>query len=99
MNSTLPLSSKITVAPHVLLRELDGEAVLLNLANESYYGLDQIATHMWKTLLTAESLRSAIVQLQQEYAVDSEQLEMDIHRLVVELEAEGLVHIDYANVA
>ena len=39
----LTLIHQIEIAPDVLVQELNGELVLLNLANEEYFGLDDVA--------------------------------------------------------
>jgi hypothetical protein len=75
----------------VLVQELEGEAVLLNLANELYYGLDEVGYRMYTLITSADSLQSAYKTLLQEYDVAPEQLEQDFDRLVEELIASGLI--------
>ena len=40
-------SSRVTTAPDVMLRIIGDEAVILNLKNELYLGLDPVGTRMW----------------------------------------------------
>lgn len=87
------LTSRVTSAPRVLKRELDGEAVLLNLDNESYYGLDRVGTQMWILLTSGETIASTIEHLQREYDVASDRLEIDVRKLLSELHQEGLIQI------
>ena len=42
--------------PHVLVRVLDKESVLLNLETERYFGLDETGTRMWQLVTTAPSI-------------------------------------------
>lgn len=75
----------------VLVQELEGEAVLLNLANELYFGLDEVGYRMYSLVTTCESLGAAYQVLRQEYDVEPEQLERDFQKLVEELIASGLI--------
>ena len=44
------LQDVITISPDVVFRDLDGEAVLLNLALGIYFGLNEVGTRMWNLL-------------------------------------------------
>ena len=46
-------SRQVIKAPDVLLQDLEGEAVLLNLRNGQYYGMDENSYHMYKPLTSA----------------------------------------------
>src|SRR5687768_4029426 len=46
-------SRPVIKGPDVLLQDLDGEAVLLNLRNGQYYGLDENSYHMYQTLTSS----------------------------------------------
>ena len=59
----IDFAKRITVAENVLVRELDGEAVLLNLDNESYYGLDDVGTMFWTVLSHSSSIDEAYQRL------------------------------------
>ncbi len=47
----------------VLVRELEGESVLLNLESESYFGLDGIGTRMLALLTDSDSIEAAYEKL------------------------------------
>lgn len=84
--------SYITLSPEVLFQELEGEAVLLNLANENYYGLDDIGTRIWQ-LLDEHGGKSELVisQMLAEYHVDEALLRSDMANLLAGLAEAGLV--------
>ena len=84
-------NTPVTVAPDVLHQELGGETVLLNLANESYFGLDEVGTRIWQVLSETSSLPDVVTRLLAEYDVTSEQLRGDVERLVTQLAEAGLV--------
>jgi len=80
------------IAPeHVMFRELDGEAVLLNLQNEVYYGLDEVGTRMWQLLTTSDSLQAAMDTMLEEFDVSPETLEQDMAKMIKELKSNGLL--------
>ena len=70
-------SSKVSIPEKVLLREVADEAMVLNLNNERYYGLDQVGTRFWTVLTTSASIQEAIDALLVEYDVDRATLDLD----------------------
>jgi len=74
-----------------MFRELDGEAVLLNLQNEMYYGLDEVGTRMWQLLTTSDSVQAAMDTMLEEFDVSPETLEQDLSKMIQELQEHGLV--------
>ena len=82
MNDPVDFSSRVVVPDTVLVRELDGEAVILNLDTESYLGLDAVGTRMWVLLTSQASIRAAYDTLLCEYDVTPEVLRSDLERLL-----------------
>ena len=88
------LPARVSTPPHVLTRELDGELVLLNLKNESYYGLNQSATRIWSVLTSTASVEEGLGLLLSEIEVDPRLLREDVARLLDDLVNQGLVEFD-----
>ena len=88
-----PMNARVTRPDDVLVRELDGESVLLNLVTESYFGLDDVGTRMWMALMSSSSIEAACGALLLEYEVEPEQLRAEIGAFVEKLEEAGLVHV------
>lgn len=84
---------RLTAPEHVMFRELDGEAVLLNLQNEMYYGLDEVGTRMWQLLTTSDSVQAAMNTMMEEFDVTPDVLEKDVARMIKELQEHGLLEI------
>ena len=78
---------------HVVMRELEGEAVLLNLRTETYFGLDEVGTRIWTELAAGGSVDGACEALQEEFEVDPGVLRGDIEKLVSELLGSGLLEL------
>jgi len=88
-----PERARIEVPDSVLTREIDGEMVLLDLASETYYGLDDVGTRFWAALVEHKTLPKARLALSQEFDVDAAVLGRDLARLLGELEDHGLVAV------
>ena len=84
-------SQQVIKAPDVLLQDLKGEAVLLNLANGQYYGMDEDSYHMYKTLTSSSSVQAAYETLSQEYEIEPDQLKSDLEKFLTHLVDNGLV--------
>lgn len=78
------------IPSNVLHRMVDGEMVLLNLSDESYFGLNAVGAAIVRRL-TAEPFDQAMEKLLVDYEVDPETLRKDIERLVESLEVAGLL--------
>jgi hypothetical protein len=82
----------IAGAPDVCSRILDGDAVLLDLATGTYFGLDEVGARFWE-LLGEGGMRLGDIKnkLLDEYEVDEETLVKDLDELVATLETKGLI--------
>jgi len=87
-------ANRLSVPPDVLMREVDGESVLLNLLNERYYTLDEVGTRMWTLLTTSESIEDAWKGLLAEYEVEPETLRRDLQELIEKLVENGLLELN-----
>jgi hypothetical protein len=88
-----PTQMRVSVPEDVLFRQLEHEAVILNLKSESYFGLNDVGTRMWAVLTTSESVQVAYEQLLQEYEIDPSTLHRDLQKLIDQLSDYGLVQI------
>lgn len=84
---------KVTVPDGVLLREIEGESVLVNLDRGRYYGLDDVGTRLYQLLTGSPDVGAAFEAALAEFDVDSATLEQDMADLIGELAAEGLVEV------
>ena len=91
---TIEFHKRLRPAANVLVRELDGEAVLLNLDNESYYGLDEIGARMWTVVNESDSVEAAYTALISEFDVDAKTLREDMQTLIDQWIEHGLTTID-----
>ena len=82
---------RVVKSSDVLLQDLEGEAVLLNLANGQYYGMDENSYHMYQTLLASATIQAAYESLLQEYEVEPGQLRSDLDIFLGNLLENGLL--------
>ncbi|MSP37985.1 MAG: PqqD family protein [Deltaproteobacteria bacterium] len=88
------LSKRVSVPADVLINEIAGESVLLNLDGGRYFGLDDVGTDMWKALTTSASIAQALAQLTALYDADAALLKSDLENLVTRLAEYGLIKFD-----
>jgi len=88
---SISLDDLVKIAPDVVFRDLDGEAVLLNLETGIYFGLNDVGTRMWNLIQEHGSLRKVFDQMLLEYEVTPEALEGDLCQLAAQLCEKGLL--------
>lgn len=86
-----PTTPHFEITGHTVFRQLDNEAVLLNLNNGQYYSLNELGTHIWNTIQQHDSIEDLIIALEQEYEVSPEQLKTDVRTLIQDLITNGLI--------
>lgn len=83
----------VRVSDDIVFRELDGEAVLLNLDTGIYFGLNQVGTRVWSLLQQDGSLLRVFEEMRKEYDVAPEVLQTDLLVLVDRMQEKGLVRL------
>ena len=84
---------KASISSEVLFQEVSGETVLLDLASENYFGLDEIGTRIWGLLQSGSSIGETLDTLLEEYEVERETLEKDVGELLEKLVEAGLIEL------
>ena len=91
---TDPSDGRIRPHPDVLVQTLpDGEAVLLHMGSEVYFGLDPIGARMWETLADTGDIETTASRLLSEFEVEESRLLSDLRQLVAELTEAGLLEV------
>ena len=75
----------------VASKVIDGEAIIINLANGIYYSMDKAGALVWELLQTGRSLEEVIDAVAGRYDVAREQGESNVRDLVQELVQENLI--------
>ena len=87
------LRSRVRVRDDVLFQQSHDEAVLLDPKSGVYFGMDPVGARIWQLLATHELLSDVARALGAEYDVPADQCAADLVRLVVDLDAHGLVTV------
>lgn len=75
----------------VLVRALDGEAVLLDMASGKYFGLNEVGARIWKLIEAGETVGAIRASIVAEFDVEDARASEDLAALIGELETRGLV--------
>lgn len=92
--TTTVLPARVNISDHVLFQEIEGECVLLNMASEQYFGLDDVGTRVWQLLVEDGDPAKALTQLRQVYDVDEATLRTDLAQLLEKMNSQGLVSLE-----
>jgi hypothetical protein len=88
------LTRRVRFKPDVMIQQVGGESVLLDLQSEQYFGLDPVGTRMMTLINEADTVAVALDQLVEEYEVERAALEADAIALIAECVAQGLLAIE-----
>jgi hypothetical protein len=90
---SISFAERLILPEDVLISNVEGESVLLNLNSERYFGLDEVGTRMLSVLTTSNSIQTAYEALLEEYEVENETLRHDLAELVERLIDQGLLEV------
>lgn len=89
----LSLDDALMIAPDVMFRHLNDEAVLLDLKSGTYFGLNDVGARTWQLILEHGRLSRVLEALLHEYAVDRDVGERDLLELAGQLVARQLAAV------
>jgi hypothetical protein len=75
-------SKKIIFPDTVFAQEMDGEMVLLDMNAENYFGLDSVASNIWKLPQEGKTLEENYGALLEMYEVEPDTLRNDLETFV-----------------
>jgi hypothetical protein len=88
----LPLfANMVRLSPDVVFRDLEGEAVILDLASGRYFGLNAVGTRIWTLLDAGTPIERIVEAVAEEYDADARQIDRDVKALIEELSSRGLI--------
>ena len=83
----------VEIPEDVLFQPLGDEAVLLNLKDSRYYGLDDVGRRMWELLAEHRSPEPVVQQLLREYDAEEAVLRSDLATFIEKLRAADLIAV------
>lgn len=79
------------LSPDVVFRDLDGEAVILDLGSGTYFGLNAVGTRVWQLLEAGRDESRIVDTLAAEYEAERSVIAADVARLLEELRGRRLI--------
>ena len=85
---------QVRIFPDVLFRDLSGEAVLLDLKSQRYFGLDEVGTRIWQLLNKDGCIETVVAAMCGEYEADEAELRQDLRSFLLDLAEAGLIELE-----
>lgn len=82
---------QMKLAKDILLRKVGEEAVILDLASQRYFALDEVAADMLSSLLETETENDALEKLVLKYDAPKEAIRADLEEIRLELLGQGII--------
>jgi coenzyme PQQ synthesis protein D (PqqD) len=95
----LTRDTRVRVSDEVAAKVIDGEAIIINLANGIYYSLDSVGGRIWELLDGGGNLGDVVDAIARSYDVGRDKAQADVERLASELLDEKLMQITTDGVA
>ena len=86
----------VSRSPDVEISEVDDEAVLLKLSNGEYFGLNPVATAIWKLLVEPLSLDTIATAVSARYEVEPAKAREDAARMLARMREHELIRLESA---
>lgn len=83
--------ARFAIPAHIAAKLLKDEAVLLDLKEGFYFGLNDVGSRIWTLVGEEKSLSEICDQLLREYEVPRDELEKHVQSLLRELLGKGLI--------
>ena len=93
MDAKKPHDNKITINRKIVWREVDGEAVILNVDSSNYFTLNETGTHIWKMLKSGNTVSGITAAMSKEYGVSESRVRNDVNKLITSLKNEKIVDV------
>ena len=87
------IDDRLALSDQVVIRELSGESVLLDLKSGLYFGLNGVGTRVWNLVAQGRSLRDVNAALAGEFDAPFTTIEAEVLRFAAELCQHGLCRV------
>ena len=97
--TTLSLDDRLAPTEQVIVRELAGESVILDLKSGCYFGLNGVGTRAWSLLAQGGCLREVNDALTREYDAPAAVIGDELLRFAADLCDHGLCRVSHEQTA
>lgn len=84
----------IKINKNIITYEENGELVLLNMVENSFFALDRFSTYIWSEIKEEKNIERVINKVSKECNMEEEVVRKDISSFVLELEKVGILVIN-----
>ena len=84
-------NARVVRCQELLQADVNGEIVALNVEQGQCYGLNSVASEIWRMLEEPKSIDEICVKLTEDYDVDAAICRSEVLTLLSQLEDEGLI--------
>ncbi|QDG52628.1 PqqD family protein [Persicimonas caeni] len=91
MSKSIGTTERFEPRDGLVLEEIDDEVVVLDLQQNSYFGLNEVAKQVWKGLEDGLSIGEIVDQLDEQFAVERDELFADVCAFVSDALCHGLI--------
>ena len=78
----------------MLIQEIAGQSAILDLQADKYFGLDDVATEVWRAVTTGATVAEGVDTVAALYDVEYERLQQDVLELLAKLRSLGLLSFE-----
>ncbi|MEM8484872.1 MAG: PqqD family protein [Bacteroidota bacterium] len=89
----MDLNDIVEANNNLMMADLEGEAVLLNIQTGRYFGLNDVGTTVWSLLKTPCTIEDILLHMQGRYEVSADALREDILQFLADMEKRNLIRI------
>ena len=75
----------------LVIQEIDGDVVILNLDSGEYYGLAEVGVEIWKRIEQPQNVQSLIDSLIADFEGDAEVIQADVLEFLNNMQEEGII--------
>ena len=90
----ITLQTIISRNPEIIHNDIDGEAVMMSIEQNNFYGIDKIGTHIWNIIENSTSAEKIIAEMMTSYKVEREVCEKDVISYLNEIFKNKLILLD-----
>ena len=87
----MTMSRHLRISDAAVVRDLDGESVILNIESGIYFGLDRIGTRVWQLIEEHGDVDAIVLVMEHEYDAVPQTLRADAEALVAALIEKRLI--------
>lgn len=77
--------------PELIAADMDGEKVMMSIADGKYYGINQVGSRIWELLESPASVEEICRKITDEFEVEESQCRSDLNKFLEDLLANDIV--------